>query len=142
MIFYSAAKNAFFDSNWKDLYVSSGTWPDDCVEITPETYAYTVLNRQADKTVVPGEDGYPVLADYPSPTCEQMAAIAVAKRDELISVASKRIAFLQDAVDIGETTAAEEQQLLAWKKYRVALNRITEQPGFPTVIEWPDVPSV
>ncbi len=83
-----------------------------------------------------------VFSPPPGPSADQLASTAIVQRDELLRTAAIRIAPLQDAVDIGEATAAEEQQLLAWKKYRVALNRITEQPGFPTAIEWPDVPSV
>jgi len=56
----------------------------------------------------------------------------------LLDAAARSIAPLQDAVDIGESTAAEEAQLLAWKKYRVALNRLDLTA---TPVGWPDQPT-
>lgn len=63
------------------------------------------------------------------------------RRDELLQVAAVRIAPLQDAQDLATATAAESAQLLAWKQYRVDLSRIEQQSGFPTVLEWPEVPA-
>lgn len=54
--------------------------------------------------------------------------------------ADKAIAPLQDAVDLDEATGAEVARLKAWKKYRVALNRLPDQAGYPTTIDWPVVP--
>lgn len=60
-----------------------------------------------------------------------------AQRDALLALATLRIAPLQDAVDVDEATAAEVALLTAWKKYRIALNRLdlTTQP-----VAWPDAP--
>lgn len=66
---------------------------------------------------------------------------AVQRRDELLAVAALRIAPLQDAADLGSATDAEAALLLSWKQYRVELNRIEQQAGFPTVIEWPESPA-
>lgn len=55
-------------------------------------------------------------------------------------VADAAIAPLQDAVDIGESTAAERNKLLEWKRYRVALNRLADNPGYPSVVSWPAQP--
>lgn len=63
------------------------------------------------------------------------------KRDQLLQLAALRIAPLQDAVDIGTATEAEAAMLLSWKQYRVALNRISEQPGYPSEITWPAAPA-
>lgn len=65
---------------------------------------------------------------------------AIQRRDELLRVAAIRIAPLQDAVDLGSSTEAEAALLLSWKQYRVDLNRIEQQAGFPTVIDWPESP--
>ncbi len=53
------------------------------------------------------------------------------------AAADSAIAPLQDAVDLDDATEAEVAALKAWKKYRVALNRLPEQPGYPTDIDWP-----
>ena len=140
-MFYSASQNGFFDEAMLAIYEAAGSWPDDAVKIS-DNLANILINRPADKIIIADEHGMPMLSDMPAPSHEQLTSIAMAQRDGVLRQAAIRIAPLQDAVDIGEATAAEEQQLLAWKKYRVAVNRITEQPGFPTAIEWPDMPSI
>jgi hypothetical protein len=54
--------------------------------------------------------------------------------------ADEAVAPLQDALDIDEITAAELLALKAWKKYRVELNRIPDQPGYPDTVAWPVAP--
>lgn len=51
--------------------------------------------------------------------------------------AAARIAPLQDAVDLEEATPEEEAQLKAWKKYRVAVNRMPITEG---QLDWPEMP--
>lgn len=64
--------------------------------------------------------------------------IAEQKKNELMAEADKIILPLQDAVDLDMATADENELLLAWKKYRVLLNRvdITKAPD----ISWPGKP--
>jgi hypothetical protein len=73
---------------------------------------------------------------------QAVAAIdrVLGERDGLLYEAGLRIAPLQDAVDLGTTTEAEQAALLEWKAYRVDLNRIEDQPGFPSEIDWPAQP--
>lgn len=56
-------------------------------------------------------------------------------------MADEKISPLQDAADLGEGTAEEEAALLAWKRYRVALNRLPDQRGYPDEITWPVPPA-
>ncbi|RAS34000.1 MULTISPECIES: tail fiber assembly protein [unclassified Pseudomonas] len=58
----------------------------------------------------------------------------------LRSIADAAIAPLQDAVDLEEATEAEIALLKEWKRFRVALNRLPEQSGYPANIEWPNPP--
>lgn len=57
------------------------------------------------------------------------------------TAADAAIAPLQDAVDLDEATDAEEALLKEWKRYRVALNRLPDQPGYPAEIDWPAPPA-
>lgn len=70
-----------------------------------------------------------------------------AKRDALINQAAEKkagllkqmgeqIAVLQDAVDFGEATPEEQEQLTALRKLRIKLNRI--QPENAPDIDWSD----
>ncbi|OSJ43232.1 hypothetical protein K792_22512, partial [Salmonella enterica subsp. enterica serovar Newport str. SHSN002] len=57
-------------------------------------------------------------------------------KSRLLQMASEKIAPLQDAVDLDEATDKEKASLLAWKKYRVQVNRV--DTSIPT---WPGIPS-
>lgn len=61
-------------------------------------------------------------------------------RDALLREAQLRIAPLQYAEKLGVATESEMTSLLAWMRYSIELNRIEQQPQFPTTIEWPKAP--
>lgn len=69
-----------------------------------------------------------------------IAAEALKLRDHLQAEASALILPLQDAVDLDDARNTEVEALDVWKRYRVALNRIERQAGFPEVIIWPKSP--
>lgn len=71
----------------------------------------------------------------PVELCKQ----AEAQKAELLAAAATEIAPLQDAADLGEATEDENALLLAWKKYRVMLNRV--KPEDAPDITWPELPS-
>lgn len=79
--------------------------------------------------------------DALAPTPEQMLQAASIKRDELLAIAALRIAPLQDAIDLGASTNSDEVRLTLWKKYRVAVNRVAEQPDYPCEVTWPTPPA-
>jgi len=72
---------------------------------------------------------------------EQVLATVVAESARRRAIADKAIPTLQDAVDIDEATEEEVALLKAWKKYRVALNRQPEEPGYPADVIWPTAPN-
>ncbi|MGE8328913.1 tail fiber assembly protein [Pseudomonas urmiensis] len=72
---------------------------------------------------------------------EQLLAQAQAETSRLRQVADTAITPLQDAVDVDDATDEEKALLTLWKKYRVALNRLPDQEGYPTSIDWPAPPA-
>lgn len=72
-------------------------------------------------------------------TPEQTLLAVNARRDELLTVATLRLAPLQDAVDEENATDDEVLRLKQWKKYRIALNRIEQQENYPIHIDWPSL---
>ncbi|MFC3939632.1 tail fiber assembly protein [Pseudomonas gingeri NCPPB 3146 = LMG 5327] len=74
------------------------------------------------------------------PTRDELISLSKAKRDALLSIAANRMGPLQDAVDLDEATVEEVAMLKKWKQYRIALNRIEQQPAFPDDIAWPVSP--
>ncbi|EPJ4169089.1 tail fiber assembly protein [Citrobacter freundii] len=103
-----------------------GALPDDVVSIAPEGHFMKW-------------DGRKWVHDTES---EKMAQItqATQQKESLLAMAASKMAPLQDAVDLDIATEAEAALLLAWKKYRVLVNRVdTNQTA---VINWPDRPVV
>ena len=64
--------------------------------------------------------------------------VAAQQKSTLLSQAAAVIAPLQDAVDVDDATDEELASLKAWKKFRVALNRL-DLAAAPD-IDWPAVP--
>jgi hypothetical protein len=98
--------------------------------------ADTTANRRADISGNWVFDGKKI--DKRIYTPEEHQEQARTEQRTLIAAATKMIAPLQDAVDLGIENAAEIARLESWKRYRVMLNRldITRAPN----IDWPTVP--
>ena len=133
-------------------YAANGMIAQDrfpgAIEITEEQYSKAIQGMY-DGLVVTIDGGFNVLVPKvdvppptpsPAPTPEEVRMFAVAERDRLLSLAALRMAPLQDAVDLETATPAEIASLKQWKRYRVDLNRVEQQPDFPTTVAWPEVP--
>lgn len=68
----------------------------------------------------------------------QQTQDAELQKKELMSQAVVQIDTLQDAVDLEMASEEEKERLLAWKKYRVLLNRLDVSAA--SDIPWPGVP--
>ena len=79
------------------------------------------------------------LEPLPEPQPDPLAA-ALREIAQRRAQADRAIAPLQDAVDLEEASALEQENLRAWKRYRVELNRLPDQHGFPEALEWPPAP--
>ncbi|POA97157.1 hypothetical protein C2134_18340 [Chromobacterium sinusclupearum] len=133
MMFYSAKLNAFFDD---PAYY--GQLPADIKEIPDDLYAKVMTGRSPDDDVVPGPDGLPMCQrrvglDRPSLGEQQ-------KVDMKMSEANQKIQILADAINLGIASQEEKRDYDLWRKYRVLLSRVPQQPGFPAKIDWPTPP--
>lgn len=63
------------------------------------------------------------------------------KHARLRAIADYEIAPLQDAVDVEEAVPDDLALLAQWKKYRIALSKVDDLPGFPNQIDWPQPPA-
>lgn len=137
--YYSASKGGFFIDSFKDNYEKSANgWPEDAVEITYDEHKNLINGQAQGKLIKSDNNGYPILIDAPAPSQEQLSAVAEEELRRLIAEATVKIAPLQDAVDLDEATQDEKNELLAWKKYRVLLNR-TDISKAPEIL-WPERP--
>ncbi|MFD2645148.1 tail fiber assembly protein [Pseudomonas japonica] len=65
---------------------------------------------------------------------------ALAEVSRLMGAATQSMAPLKDAVELDIATPAEVALYSEWRLYRVELNRIEQQAGFPRQITWPVLP--
>ena len=116
------------------------------IEITEEQYLEAIEGMVLGM-VVTIDGGFKVawpVIEIPEPpvlTPEQLRAEAISTRNDQLSYATLMIAPLQDAVDFEMATQEEADLLRAWKLYRISLNRIEQQAGFPGQIDWPAPPA-
>lgn len=75
----------------------------------------------------------------PTPTPEQLAATARAKRDQLIESFRWRVERHNDELALGREPTEPLEPLL---QYVQALRDVPQQTGFPETVEWPELPSV
>jgi hypothetical protein len=117
---------------WKNGFY--GIPIEGSVEITDEYWHELLLGQSQGKRIVSDDTGYPILADPPAPTTDELADKARMKRD----------AFLKEVVDSVNPMrweALTELQKDAWRAYRQALLDVPQQEGFPTNIAWPEAPA-
>lgn len=58
-----------------------------------------------------------------------------------LQLASDAIAPLGDAEQLGILTQTEQTRLAALRLHRVTLSRLPTTPGWPTEVEWPELPT-
>ncbi|MGL9719924.1 tail fiber assembly protein [Symbiopectobacterium sp.] len=125
MYYYSAKENTFCPAELRQSYIDAGSFPEDVIEVNDDVWLEFAGNPPPDgKERAVGEAGLPVWIDIPPPTPQQRMDEAERKKAALMQKASAAMAPLQDAVDLAMVTEAEKVQLVAWKKYRVLLNRL------------------
>ncbi|MCC8379571.1 tail fiber assembly protein [Xenorhabdus sp. PB30.3] len=139
MYTYSAKTNAFYLNGLKQRYIECETWPDDGIDVSEAVFNKFAGNMPPmGKMRIAGADGLPAWGDIPPPTPEARQRWAEQDKQRLMAQASKAIAPLQDAVDLGMATPIEKTTLMAWRKYRVLLNRV-DCSAAPD-IHWPTQP--
>ncbi|TDB55841.1 tail fiber assembly protein [Photorhabdus khanii] len=139
MYYYSAKTNAFYPIELKENYIAAGSLPDDIMEISSDIYQeYAANNAPEGKCRIVGKNGLPEWGDIPPPTKDELQQYAQLQKQQLMAEAIKQIAPLQDAVDLDIASEEEKMALLAWKEYRVMLNRIDISQEKD--INWPGQP--
>ncbi|MDA4792271.1 tail fiber assembly protein [Enterobacter hormaechei] len=138
-IYFSPSEIGFYHESDKQAYLLAGTWPNDLLEISEKWFLYLLEGQQKGMVITVNDYEQPFLVDPPAPTKEQLNAEAEALKATLIADASETISILKDAVDLGRATKEEEALLLAWREYRISLNRI-DTSNAPD-IEWPVLPA-
>ncbi|MCW0506913.1 tail fiber assembly protein [Aeromonas piscicola] len=99
---------------------------DDSEEHGRELYSRAVFGEFGDIEVI-----------TPAPPTETQQQ---ARLTALLKQAATTMAPLEDAKELGIISEAERAQLTAWQRYRVALYRLPQSEGWPTEVNWPEMP--
>jgi|GEM_PF-1148647 len=74
------------------------------------------------------------------PTVEELKASALAYRNLLLSAANEATAGMADAYIAGLLSAEDTETFKSFAAYKLALNKVDQQPGYPADITWPESP--
>ncbi|PHM57034.1 tail fiber assembly protein [Xenorhabdus sp. KK7.4] len=132
--FYSASAPGFVYRPYDD----PENYPADLKPISNDLHNQLLDGQANGKRIVADGNGYPVLADPLPPTPAQLQQQAESEKRYRLSQAKEKIDIGQDAVDLDMATKEEKAALLAWKKYRVLLNRVDCSTA-PDIV-WPEQP--
>ena len=114
-------------------------WPGT-VDVKQVTSVGDESEVQEGWSYLPAGHPLPDPVDPPPTAAETLSAVLV-ERDRLLVLAAIRVAPLQDAVDLGRATPVEVELLNKWKLYRMDVNRVPGQEGFPVTVDWPEQPT-
>lgn len=138
---FSPSAAAFYPIDMLGLYEESGALPSDLIDPTDAEVDAFFKQTPGEGKMLGEVDGRPAWVNMPAQTVEQLTNSAQKKISDLLSKAALNIAPLQDAVDLGIATTEETTSLTSWKTYRVAVNRVPTQSGYPSTIDWPTIPT-
>lgn len=77
----------------------------------------------------------------PVPTDDELKAVALAQRDLLLAAANESTAGMADAFIAGLLSDVDIAAFKSFAAYKLALNKIDKQPGYPQAIDWPGFPA-
>ncbi|MND96451.1 Caudovirales tail fiber assembly protein [compost metagenome] len=95
----------------------------------------------------PAEEHFPTLGfaqidwSLTQTAAQEAEVLALATIARLRREADQVMAPLADAVALEMASEEEAAKLKDWQRYRVLLNRVPEQSGWPTEIDWPALPA-
>ncbi|HAT3729226.1 tail fiber assembly protein [Serratia marcescens] len=135
---YSASTTSFYVLEEREGYEKYNNWPDDVKPVAASVWEKYCGQWPTGKMRGADENGDPCWVDIPPPTKAEQRETAERQKAQRLEKASKAIAPLQDADDLGMATEEEAAQLKLWKTYRVQLNRINPQDA--PEIDWPVAP--
>ena len=114
--------------------------PTPSVAISTEVHAELLAGQSEGKVMAVGAGGEAVLLAPPPPSLEILANAARMKRDAELTASDFMILRHRDELEEGIATTLSTEQYQALIRYRGKLRNVPEQAGFPTEIDWPEMP--
>ncbi|WP_347253228.1 tail fiber assembly protein [Leminorella grimontii] len=136
---YSSTSNAFYPVELRSAYEASGTWPIDAVTVDEAVFNEFSGSSPEGKIRATDNNGFPCWIESPSPSQEQLIAVAEVKKRQLMMAANALITPIVDAIDLGIVTTEELRLYDEWRRYRVLLSRVDTSAS---PVNWPTPPVV
>ena len=135
---FSANTLAFYPVEMKEAYENAGSWPEDGVEVSDETYNEFLTPPQGKMRSSDG--GLPCWVDIPSPTYEELVHQAGVEKQKRIDAANDYMNSKQwpGKAVMGRLKDSEKVQYNAWLYYLDALDAVDTSKA--PDIEWPSAP--
>lgn len=140
--FYEAPNNLFYCDMNKQAYVDAGTWPEDMMEVSAETFTEFAGTPPSGKVRIAGEDGLPAWTDLPPPTTEEKIHAMEAMRAQLLAYADEVTADWRTELALDEISDEDKARLSAWMAYKRQVKAITAEAAAADGFEWPAMPAV
>lgn len=131
MYFFSKTTRGFYETDTHGDHM-----PPDVVEITAERRAILLAGLKEGVRIEGGPDGYPVLAPV-AKTPDALATDARAERDRRMGAFQWRYERLARETRLG---LSPSDDLASLDNYMQALANVSDQPGFPSDVTWPEEP--
>lgn len=115
--------------------------PASAVEISDELFLRTIEERDGIWRYTDGKVSKHPLPNASNIVETELRAAAMARRDELLAEADQQTVGMADAYIAGLLDADDMQRFKAYAAYKLALNKIHKQPGYPQNVAWPQLPA-
>lgn len=141
MYYYSPSQNSFIPESLKQNYIDAGSFFEDAIEVEDDVWKeYSADTPPAGKIRKANKNGLPEWVDLPPLTTQELALQAEQQKLVLQQAAAAAIAPLERAVRLKMATEQETEQLTAWERYSVLLNRVDTATA--PDIAWPEQPAI
>jgi hypothetical protein len=120
------------DGDITEMFHPDMVWVDVTDAIPPIASGWTAV--EIDGVWSFAAQARPVLTDA------ELRAAALAQRDALLAQANEATAGMADAFLADLLSDADRVMFKAYAVYKLALNKIDQQPGYPTTVDWPTSP--
>ncbi|MEI7050523.1 phage tail assembly chaperone [Pseudomonas koreensis] len=115
--------------------------PSDAVEISADYHAELLRGDSEGKSIVWGNDGYPVLTDPPPPSVEVLAETERAWRNLRLAETDGLVSRHRDELEASSSTTLITEQYTELQAYRQQLRKWPEAGEFPFAEHRPPAPT-
>lgn len=136
---YRYFNKSFYPYALEADYTSSGTWPDNGVDVDDASFIEFTGLPPDGKVLITGSDGCPTWGDAPPITHGEEVAAAEQRRQLLLLKADEITADWRIELMLGDISNQDKEKLSAWMDYKKKVKAVDTSTA-PDIV-WPTQPS-